>query len=454
MASCPITAISVCAGVGMLDHGIDIALGGSLRPILYVEREAFAGSNLASQMEAGFLAAAPVWSDLRTLTSAPVRAVVGKALRGRGLDLLFGGIPCQPYSQAGKRLGADDERDLWPATRRAIEVYAPRFLFIENVSGFLRQEDGAYRVVRDLEEMGYRVELGLFSSSEAGASHGRKRCFVLAMADTARDVRDRPHGQSGWRGRVRQGGEVVADPNSNSSRQHAGELQGHENQDWPEHDHRAECRCERLAHPTGRRRREARTQECGRERRSPIAFGCAELANSHGRRSSERWRTDDARQPGSTRRSEGMADPDKRGREGERCSGKLNGERTPCRNDADGCSGADELGDADNARLQGRTTAPFPRREKSEQRCQELPRYAPGQDSALWQWISENRADLLPTEPRVRGMVDGVAPWADRLRAVGNGVDSLVAAYAFISLFAALCGGDKGQRTAVRGAGG
>lgn len=90
---------------------------------------------------------------------------------------------CQPHSQAGKRLGSMDERDLWPATLRAVEVYQPKFVFIENVDGIASSEDGARRIICDLEKAGYRTKAGLFSSQECGANHQRKRWFFLGIAD-------------------------------------------------------------------------------------------------------------------------------------------------------------------------------------------------------------------------------------------------------------------------------
>lgn len=180
------TAISLCTGVGMLDRGVDLALGGSLRPVLYVEREAFCVANLAWQMEQGYLAEAPIWSDVRTVASKVPRWCVERAVRPGSLGIIFGGIPCQPHSQAGKRAGFDDSRDLWPAMRRAVEVYEPRCVFVENVSGLLSStepSDGAGRILDELEGLGYSVACGLFSSEECGASHKRERVFILADRD-------------------------------------------------------------------------------------------------------------------------------------------------------------------------------------------------------------------------------------------------------------------------------
>lgn len=165
--------ISLCAGVGGLDLGLRLAVPGACC-VCYVERELTAAEVLAARIAEGWLDDAPIWSDIRTFDARPWRGLV---------DAVVGGIPCQPYSQAGKRLGADDPRDLWPDALRIIEDARPRFVFIENVAGSL---SGLLpRLADDLEALGFRVAAGLFSAEEVGAPHRRERLFVLADAENA-----------------------------------------------------------------------------------------------------------------------------------------------------------------------------------------------------------------------------------------------------------------------------
>ena len=166
--------LSICTGGGGLDLGVRLACPDTLT-VCYVEREAFAVANLGAAIEAGLMDEAPIWDDLRTFD--------GTAWRG-AVDWLIGGIPCQPHSMAGQRLGADDERDLWPDTARIIGEVRPPVVFLENVPGIL----GYYheRIGPDLRAMGYRTEEGLFSAVEVGAPHVRQRFFVLAYADGPR----------------------------------------------------------------------------------------------------------------------------------------------------------------------------------------------------------------------------------------------------------------------------
>lgn len=163
--------LSLCAGVGGLDLGIEIAMPGA-RSIAFVEREAYAAATLAARMEAGDLAQAAIWSDLGTFDARPWRGLV---------DCVCSGDPCQPNSVAGKRGGADDDRFLIDQVVRIVSECRPRRLFRENVPG---NADGQLAaLVPALERLGYRVAAGIFSASEVGASHQRERLFVMADAD-------------------------------------------------------------------------------------------------------------------------------------------------------------------------------------------------------------------------------------------------------------------------------
>ncbi|PPQ42148.1 hypothetical protein CKO39_18330 [Rhodopseudomonas palustris] len=164
--------ISLCTGGGGLDLGFELAIPGARASVL-VEREAFAVAHLVEAMRQGLMAAAPVWSDVTTFDGRRWRGLV---------DGVVGGIPCQPHSLAGKRLGADDERDLWSAARRIIVQSGAWFCLMENVEGML-SSGGAERVWRGLGRLGFAREIGLFSAAEVGATHQRNRTFVLAVHD-------------------------------------------------------------------------------------------------------------------------------------------------------------------------------------------------------------------------------------------------------------------------------
>jgi DNA (cytosine-5)-methyltransferase 1 len=167
--------LSTCTGYGGLEIGLGWAVG-PLRVIAYVEREAYACQNLVAKVEAGRLPCAPIWTDLRSFDARQLRGCV---------DVLTGGYPCQPFSLAGKRLGDQDPRHLWPEYVRLIGECRPAWCFFENVRGHVSK--GLREVRCDLERLGYRVEAGLFSAEEVGAPHRRERVYLLA-ADTHREL--------------------------------------------------------------------------------------------------------------------------------------------------------------------------------------------------------------------------------------------------------------------------
>jgi DNA (cytosine-5)-methyltransferase 1 len=96
-------------------------------------------------------------------------------------DLICGGYPCQPFSLAGVRRGADDPRHLWPHFRDAIRHLRPRWALLENVPGHLSLGFG--RVLGDLAELGYDTEWDCIPAAAVGAPHLRYRVFVVAHAD-------------------------------------------------------------------------------------------------------------------------------------------------------------------------------------------------------------------------------------------------------------------------------
>lgn len=163
-----LTHVSLCAGYGGLDLGLKRVLP-NLRTVALCEVEAYACANLVAKMEAGLMDAAPIWSNLKTFPWSDFRDRV---------DILSGGYPCQPFSAAGKRLGTNDERHLWPFIADGVRILRPKVCFFENVEGHITL--GLSTVVSDLEELGYKVSFGLFSATEVGAPHQRKRVFVLA----------------------------------------------------------------------------------------------------------------------------------------------------------------------------------------------------------------------------------------------------------------------------------
>ena len=218
-----ITHIGLCAGYGGIELGLKRVLP-TLRSVALCEIEAFAIANLVSKMEAGLMDPAPIWPNLKTFPWA--------AFRDR-VDILTGGYPCQGFSHAGLRKGKQDPRHLWPWIADGIRLLRPRICFFENVEGHISL--GLSDVIEDLAGMGYRTTWGIFSASEVGAPHQRKRVFILAVASGFRGTPGlsgsftRHEGQSGEFDDG--GGEVMADAqlhgcNHAEQRPHADGVQG------------------------------------------------------------------------------------------------------------------------------------------------------------------------------------------------------------------------------------
>ena len=103
------------------------------------------------------------------------------------IDILTGGFPCQPYSSAGKRLGKEDERHLWPEMLRAIREIKPRWVVGENVYGLVNWSGGLvfHEVQADLEAEGYEVQPYLLPAVSVNAPHRRDRIWFVAHAISA-----------------------------------------------------------------------------------------------------------------------------------------------------------------------------------------------------------------------------------------------------------------------------
>jgi DNA-cytosine methyltransferase len=118
------------------------------------------------------------------------------------VDLICGGFPCQPFSQAGKRKGISDSRWLWPEFYRVVREVRPKWVVIENVPGLLSIDSGRVfiSILRDLNESGFDAEWFTLRASDFGAPHKRERVFIVAHAQHSRwdetEKRGEPHGKA------------------------------------------------------------------------------------------------------------------------------------------------------------------------------------------------------------------------------------------------------------------
>lgn len=147
------------------------------------------------------------------------------------IDILTGGFPCQPYSVAGKRLGKEDERHLWPEMLRVIREVSPTYIVGENVYGLLNWNGGLVfnEVQTDLENEGYEIQPVILPACAVNAPHRRDRLWFVAYSGNKRcnnrsDNRKERHIQTnsriasqnksernGWECGISQTGEIITD---------------------------------------------------------------------------------------------------------------------------------------------------------------------------------------------------------------------------------------------------
>lgn len=162
----PLTTIELCAGGGGQALGLEMA---GYHHTAVVEYEALFCTTLRANR--------PQWNvqqmDIRHFRAADYK----------GIDLLAGGVPCPPFSIAGKQLGADDERDMFPAALRIIEEIKPRAVMLENVAGLASAKFESYRkgLMARLSKMGYQPDWQILQSSDYGVPQLRPRFILVAL---------------------------------------------------------------------------------------------------------------------------------------------------------------------------------------------------------------------------------------------------------------------------------
>ena len=137
----------------------------------------------------------PVWSNeidpfcCKVLRKNFKHEIIEKDIREIGKhnlkrsDIVSGGFPCQPFSQAGKRKGKSDDRYLWPEMLRVIKELQPSYVIGENVAGLLSMENGETLkgILSDLEDAGYNNEIFIIPACSIGAWHRRDRIWIVAI---------------------------------------------------------------------------------------------------------------------------------------------------------------------------------------------------------------------------------------------------------------------------------
>lgn len=162
---------SLCTGYGGLDMAVEAYFNADTAWVSEIDK--YASKVIEQRIRK------PNLGDLKVINWAEVGPI----------DILTAGYPCQPFSTAGLRKGADDERHLWPYILKAISVLRPRYVILENVRGHLTL--GFKEVLADLTECGFDASWRIVRASDVGVPHQRARLFIVAYPNSAGSQRPR-----------------------------------------------------------------------------------------------------------------------------------------------------------------------------------------------------------------------------------------------------------------------
>lgn len=164
-----LTSIEFCAGAGGQALGLEKA---GFKHQLLVDNDDFCIQTLRANR--------PKWNSI----CADMNGF--DASDYHGVDLFAGGLPCPPFSVAGKQLGAADERNLFPAALEIIKVTQPKFVLIENVRGFLSNTFAQYRdfLRSSFEDLDYSIDWRLYNACDFGVPQLRPRVAIVAAKKT------------------------------------------------------------------------------------------------------------------------------------------------------------------------------------------------------------------------------------------------------------------------------
>lgn len=169
------TTVELCAGAGGMAIGLERA---GFDHVALVESDPHAAATLRKNR--------PGWTviegDLKTIDFRPYRAL--------DIDLVAGGLPCQPYSAEGFCLGKEDPRDLLPEGVRVVDEIRPGGFLFENVEGILHQKhsDHIANALRGFRKAGYRTEIHRVSASDYGVAQVRRRVLIIGLRDDIADA--------------------------------------------------------------------------------------------------------------------------------------------------------------------------------------------------------------------------------------------------------------------------
>jgi DNA (cytosine-5)-methyltransferase 1 len=175
-----LNVLSLFSGIGGLELGLERA---GMTVVGQVEIDSFCRRVLAKH-----------WPEVPRHDDVRTAAAWWRSQPRPAVHVVAGGFPCQPVSDAGRRLAQADPRWLWPDMAAVVADLRPTWVIAENVPGLRRR--GLADVLRDLGRLGYRTRAGTISACALGAPHPRERVFVLAHAESQGRCPWRPHRRS------------------------------------------------------------------------------------------------------------------------------------------------------------------------------------------------------------------------------------------------------------------
>ncbi len=174
--------VDLCSGIGGFALGFEQA--NLSTPVMFCDIEPWCRNILKQHWNN-----VPIKSDVKELANDPDNLVPD-------CDILTAGYPCQPFSQAGRREGAQDDRHIWPYILKIITSKRPSWVVLENVYGHISL--GLDQVLLDLETKGYATRTFVVPASSVGAPHRRDRVWIVGYTeDNGRDGRTEATGREG-----------------------------------------------------------------------------------------------------------------------------------------------------------------------------------------------------------------------------------------------------------------
>jgi len=168
-----IKILDVCSGIGGFSLGLEAT--GGFDTVAFCEYDEFCRKVLNKHWPD-----VPIYKDLKEIGNEPTRLI-------QEFDLICGGVPCQPFSVAGKKKGKEDDRHLWPYMFKIIKHKKPTWVIVENVGGFVNV--ALDDVCLDLETEGYATQSFIIPACGVEAPHRRDRIWILGklMDDSKRN---------------------------------------------------------------------------------------------------------------------------------------------------------------------------------------------------------------------------------------------------------------------------